>query len=862
MNLFSTTNRFAHRAALLLPAVLIVMSCHGSEDSDPAGVVEAEERTTPFAVRGWGSVYLLPEPGELEIVLEKQDLNRFHGADILVARLLGPDRELLDKVVIPDDGNAVRGGGAGPIQQTVLRAEVKYRGLYKLDLEARTGHEAGHDLVWGIRTNAPRFMVESLVSFMAPELSGEIWFRPPETDFEMEVRGIGSSQVARLQDERGEAIAVFDLTDAAEAVRTVPGAESPRGDPLGLFLEQQRASIRIEGVTESPDAAEEQYPHVTYWTPRGEAFFDVEDHRWLLHPYRVRLFPEAQKRLEVPFTVRNGGAETAAFRMTAESPAGIAVRGIPGEPFRLDPGETREVTVKVELAENLAPGEDRRVRLFVTREDRPEISTYSTLRISGDPSPVSRPLDMPLVLEPYRHENEQFGYFPDYVPNVPYFDRENRPHIRQRGSHRHHTTGVELLDADGWRHRDFTAALRGAVPDFDYTWFASYRLANKVAFDADNDSYTLVSAARKGDSGFHQRQAVLLHAAPDDDAFAAYPLGDIANATFEIEQFTGHNDDQRPPPVLLYHRTADHPARWAWLNDLLLFIPEKTPDGRIEPGEPIRLTDKALNPAAHSGGGSPLATRGNRTFIAWGEAVPPDSEVPGVPTYVAVYDHTTGKVSEPSLLGYAPPVNDSHNSPAITLDSQGYIHVVIGAHGRAFQYSRSREPLSIEGGWTKPEPILTTGRIEVGGNVPERGTQTYVGLVCGPDDTLHVVSRQWREGVDKYHDGHLYAALSHQRKPPGEPWGEPEVLVVPPLPDYSVFYHKLSIDRTGRLYLAYNVYSTHEHYRKDEPGLLNHQAVLWSGDGGKAWKLAETADFREGIDEFRTGKSGTDAADR
>ncbi len=854
-NLNSGTAKRPRFGALLASALaasgLMLMSCYADEERDgtETETTHSGERTTSFAVRGWGSVYLQPEPGELEILIEKQDLNRFHGADILVARLLAPDRELVAEAVIPDDGNAGRGGGPGPIQRTVLRAEIDQPGLYKLDLEARTGHEPGHDIVWGIETNAPLYMIESLVSFMAPEPEGEVWFRPPEQDFAIEVRGIGSNQVVRLRDDRETERAAFDLNEAPEVSRTIPGSGERRPRPWGLILEQQRASISIEGVTEPRDSAERQYPEVTYWTPHREAFFDADDHRWMLYPYRVLLFPEAREQLTVPFTVRNGTTVPAAFAVRAGNPAGVEVRGLPEEPLRLEPGETAEIELALLLEGELPAGKKLAIRVTVANKNAPALSTFSTVYLSGGSSPVARPLEMPLVQEPYRHENEQFGYFPDYIPNVPYFDRDNRPHIRQRGTHRHHTTGVEVLEDDGWRHVDFTQALRKAVPDFDHSWFASYRLANKVAFDSDNDSYTLVSAARKGDSGFTRRQAVLLHAAEGDEAFQGYPIGDIADATFEIEQFTGHNEDERPPPILLYKRTEDHPARFAWFNDLLLYLPGKTADGGFDPGDPIKLTGNALNPAAHSGGGSPLVTRGNRTFIAWGEAVPPETDVPGVPTYVAVYDHDSNELSEPFLLGYAPPANDSHNSPAITVDSKGYLHVVIGAHGRAFQYSRSKEPLSVDGGWTDPEPILSTGRIQVGTDAPERGAQTYVGLVCGPDDTLHVVSRQWREGVDDYHDGHLYAALSHQRKRPGEPWEEPELLVVPPLPDYSVYYHKLSIDRKGALYLAYNYYSTHEHYRKDSPGLLNHQAVLTSPDGGKTWKLAETADFHEGVEK-------------
>jgi hypothetical protein len=831
-------------ASFLLAAL---SGCTGTAAESVMTDVElVEERLTSFSVRGWGAVYLLPEPGPLEIVVEKQDLNRFAGADILVARLLGPDREELAVARFPDDGNADAGGGARPVQRVRFKTEVTRPGLYKLDLEARTGQELGHDIVWGVSTNSRKMAIESLLSFMNPGEEGNIYFYPLEPEFDVQVRGIGSHQDIRLFDHEGNLVETFDTRAESTLKKQISSPASSVRKPWGIQLEQQRASLQVEGVSHFRNDVEDFYPKFGYWSLTPDALFPVEEVRWLINPHQVVHYPDGSPSRH-PFRVRNGSLSPATLSLSLQVSDGVTGRLERDETVSLEPGETAEIWISLD-APDLDLGVEKRVTLEVLSENS-LLRGYSTIRLRGGPAPVQEKLALPLVLEPYRHENLLFGYRPEYVPNIPYFDRANRPFIRLRGSHRHHSRGLHVLEGEDWREADYMKAVEEAVPDLDHAWFASYRLANKVGFDADGDAYTLLSVTRKSQRD-NERQALLIHTADRGRTFAAHPLGDIGDATFELEQFVGHNDDFRPPAALLYARVEDHPAQWAWLNELHLFLPVKDTEGNISPGKGILVSDRALNPAAHSGGGSALATQGDLTFVVWGEAVDPKDDAPGVPSYISVYDRASGNLATPQFLAYAPPINDSHNSPAVTLDSQGYIHVVVGAHGRSFQYLRSREPLRIDAGWTDPVNILSTGRIEIGADVPERGAQTYVGLVCTPDDTLHVVSRQWREGVDSDHDGHLYAALSYQRKRPGEGWEEPVPLVVPPLPNYSVFYHKLSIDRMGRLYLAYNYYSVHEHYRKDIPGRLNHQAVMMSADGGESWKLATTQDFIGGIEAF------------
>jgi hypothetical protein len=115
-----------------------------------------------------------------------------------------------------------------------------------------------------------------------------------------------------------------------------------------------------------------------------------------------------------------------------------------------------------------------------------------------------------------------------------------------------------------------------------------------------------------------------------------------------------------------------------------------------------------------------------------------------------------------------------------------------------------------------------------------------VGLVCDRDDTLHVVFRLWRKDTAYYPAGH-YACLTHMSKRIGAPWSEPRPLVIAPFSEYSIFYHRLTIDRTGQLFLSYDYWSTFWFYRNDHWG--TRRSLMTSNDRGMTWKLADLLDL-------------------
>lgn len=112
----------------------------------------------PCSIRGIGGAYLLAGPGELEIELFKGDLNirGARGTD-LRAIPAGPDREVVEEVVIPSTGG---GDSPGPPQTEVLTAQVDRPGVYAFNLTVK-GDRHGTNIEWAFETNADAWVIET-----------------------------------------------------------------------------------------------------------------------------------------------------------------------------------------------------------------------------------------------------------------------------------------------------------------------------------------------------------------------------------------------------------------------------------------------------------------------------------------------------------------------------------------------------------------------------------------------------------------------------------------------------------------------------------------------------------------------------
>jgi hypothetical protein len=222
----------------------------------------------------------------------------------------------------------------------------------------------------------------------------------------------------------------------------------------------------------------------------------------------------------------------------------------------------------------------------------------------------------------------------------------------------------------------------------------SFGLAsNKVAFDRDGDVYVLGAAGRR---------AALGHSRDGGATCTWYPLParDGLGQSFDIEQFSGHNLPDGPPPILRYTNTANDPKHfWRRVHDLELFLPRKA-DGRLTLGEPILISQQCIGLAAHSGCPSGVVSRDGKVHVVWAEATAPEAKAPGVPIFAVTCDRAARTLGKPALVAHGAPANDIHNTPSITMDRGGHLHVVGGTHGRPFPYARSLAANDAAGGWS------------------------------------------------------------------------------------------------------------------------------------------------------------------
>lgn len=452
--------------------------------------------------------------------------------------------------------------------------------------------------------------------------------------------------------------------------------------------------------------------------------------------------------------------------------------------------------------------------------------------------PAGPAVSLPLVLQPDRELADLFGYEPEYRPNVTTFDSKGRPYIRSRGRNIDQTSFIHTLRDGKWIEIPFLPALRESWPDFRRTIAAGGTTDARVIFDREDRFYTVVRIQLKD----RRSKTVMLVSSDYGETIQAVEL---PPGSVPAEHVSGHNQLTGPPFLMIAERLeADLSERWARLNRLTVAQP-RWEEGRIVMPEPVEVSRKLVSLGQHSGGSSFAVTREGKTHFVWAEITEDESET-GTPTFIATYDQETEEISTPLLLLHAPPLNNSHNMPGICLDSEGVLHVVSGSHyGESFRYTRSLEPNDLASGWTEPGAVWATGWTAVSGN--EAGGQTYVALVCAPDDTLHLVFRHWQMKSEKYPhltegEGKYFGALAYQRKPKDGAWSEPKTLIIPERDIYAIYYQKLSVNQVGQLFLSAS-YMDRVLLKRSETDRFLRRMILTSPDGGKTWRFAETADF-------------------
>lgn len=798
------------------------------------------------SLQGPGAVYFyLDEPGDLEVTLTMRNLdNPSRVYANAYAWLLSPDRELLTEWSLIDQ----RVTGSKELVQRghTWKGENLAAGIYMLLVETTGYTGTDWNIAWGIETNAAQYVISrgespggrgnTPIRWRSQSEPLQMIFEALPANSQIEIKNLNDHKpTLTLRDSQDQILIERELSPGKNRFSVSSSADHGLWQ---LNLSPGDYILSIENFTRWKTWAGFGYEKHPYWSFTREQFFNYRLAQWV--PFPRFLTVEEQSESPLQFQIHNPSShEVMKVKATFSEPTDIFF--FEEDQITLQPEETKPITILRNSNNHSVINSP--IQIQFTIESPISLTTYASLRPSTG---EDKKLTVPFILKPFQHERRLLGYNPHYPLNEVHFDLSNNPWIRD-GRDRYRSQGVFTRDGQtDWRLDEFESALKEAIPGFSMTFMGGSFMPTRTSFDEQGGIYTVLSAMDKSKRSTESR-AVLLFKPNREANWQSYVLSEPGFTIGDIEFFTGHNSHKNPPPVVLYTKEDDPGLAWGYRNRIELHIPKRNGD-QLEISRKFILSKNAISLCTHSGGASTLASTDNKIFVVWGEVVEgPEAKVhPGVPIYISCYDRDTDTLSQPLRIGFAPPINDMHNSPGITLDSEGYLHVVLGAHSKhPFYYLRSLAPNDIHSGWTAPEAIARTGLKAHGTGPSESGAQTYVGLVTDAEDTLHLVFRHDLQDMAGPFPGfnERSRALSYQRRPKGGEWSQATPLIIPAFPGYSVYYHKLTVDRKGRLFLYHTYRSANSNYRSDLPGAEDYPAIWVSEDQGTTWRLASDKDL-------------------
>ncbi len=225
-------------------------------------------------------------------------------------------------------------------------------------------------------------------------------------------------------------------------------------------------------------------------------------------------------------------------------------------------------------------------------------------------------------------------------------------------------------------------------------------------------------------------------------------------------------------------------------------------EGTDQPAEPFLLSAEGSGRAtAYLESGKIVTFRG-RTHVAW-----LDTPSEGFRIRIRTLDLANGRWSQAWTIGEAV---DNHGGPALTVDAEGYLHVVFYSHHHPFRYRRSVRPNDASE-W---------------GPVQEFGLHlTYPTLLCAKDGTLIMSAR--RSHDDKPWELEIWT------KTPDGAWSQGPAVLRSRRLNYSQFAASMAWAPDHlRLFLSFRIYEMPSYETKEA---VSGVGCITSPDVGRTW---------------------------
>ena len=264
--------------------------------------------------------------------------------------------------------------------------------------------------------------------------------------------------------------------------------------------------------------------------------------------------------------------------------------------------------------------------------------------------------------------------------------------------------------------------------------------------------------------------------------------------------------------------------------------------GASEGDRHFLLSDVGCGRASGYSEANKIVTSGDRTHVAWLDS-PPE----GFRVRVRTLDRRTGDWSPTFTVGDA---YDNHGGPGLTIDSEGFLHIVYYPHHHAMRCRKSKR---------------ANDASEWGDEILVGDGLTYPTFVCGKEDTLYLSGR--RRLRDRPWDVELW------KRPRGQTWRKQSSILASRHPGYAHFQESFAWGPDhSTLHCCCRF---HEKSDKEAYGRLQTVAYMVSHDSGETWQSSDgraltlpvTVDSAEvlergGVDLARVVRVGAMAVDQ